>query len=934
MMPFEPSAAAGFLSGPGEMRARMRTHDWSASPLGRPETWPQPLKTIAGIMLAANQAMFAAWGPSQAMIYNDAYATILGNKHPAALGRPFSDVWFELSDSVGPIMARAYAGEPTTMSDIELTLMRSGHPEQAHFSFFYAPVLDEAGQVGGMFCACHETTQQVVSLRAQQEADARSRQILDSAVMATGLDGIITRWNEGARRIFLWTEAEMLGRSISRIFTPEDRANNRLWTEMREAAETGEGDDERWHIRKTGERFWADGEMSPLRGEAGQITGFVKVLRDRTEQRLADSRLLASEARFRTLAEATPGFAWTTDAAGMLDYVSPRWHDITGVTGQADCAAWIRAVHSDDRERILDVWQRCVASGALFETELRLRAADGSYQWWLARAFPARDDAGAITMWAGLCTDIETIVQSREALARSREELEALVAARTADRDRMWRLSSDIMVVARLDRTITAVNPAWTALLGWTEADLIGRKLFDFIHQDDLSRTEAVSSQLSAGNPIVHFVNRYRHRDGSQRWLSWTAVPDANFIHAVGRDVTAEREQAEALAKTEEALRQSQKMEAVGQLTGGIAHDFNNLLTGITGSLELMQTRLAQQRYAGIDRYVSIAQVAAGRAAALTHRLLAFSRQQRLDPKPTDTNALIAGMLDLIRRTVGPAIEVTAALSHSLWDTLCDPNQLENAILNLCINARDAMPDGGVLSLETENTTYGANEARTREIAPGEYVELTVSDTGTGMTPDVAARAFDPFFTTKPMGQGTGLGLSMIYGFARQSGGSVRLTSALGAGTVIRMTLPRHTGQPAEVPPLHASAPPSRAEAGETILVVDDEQAVRQLIIEVLRDLGYATLEAEDGASGLAILQSGARIDLLVSDVGMPGGMNGRQMADAGRLARPELKVLFITGYVENAVLGTGDLGPATHVLTKPFAMDMLAGRVQAIIRG
>ncbi len=403
------------------------------------------------------------------------------------------------------------------------------------------------------------------------------------------------------------------------------------------------------------------------------------------------------------------------------------------------------------------------------------------------------------------------------------------------------------------------------------------------------------------------------------------------FHHAV--DISA-RVRAEAeLAAAREALRQSQKMEAVGQLTGGLAHDFNNLLTGVTGSLELISTRIAQGRFVDVDRYVGAAQGAASRAAALTHRLLAFSRRQTLDPKPTDVNRLVMGMDELIRRTMGPQVAMEAAIAaDGLWPTLVDPSQLENALLNLAINARDAMPDGGRLTIEAGNRRLDARAAAELDLTAGQYVSLCVSDTGTGMSGDVQARAFDPFFTTKPIGQGTGLGLSMIYGFVRQSGGQVRIYSEIGRGTTVCIYLPRYLGvvEEAARPAVLADAP--RAGRDETVLVVDDEPTIRMLIVEILNELGYTALEATDGAAGLKILQSDARIDLLVTDVGLPGDMNGRQVADAARVVRPQLKVLFITGYAENAILRYGHLDPGMHVLTKPFTMEALAARIKQLI--
>jgi signal transduction histidine kinase len=398
------------------------------------------------------------------------------------------------------------------------------------------------------------------------------------------------------------------------------------------------------------------------------------------------------------------------------------------------------------------------------------------------------------------------------------------------------------------------------------------------------------------------------------------------------------RTEAEERERIEEVLRQAQKMEAVGQLTGGLAHDFNNLLAGISGNLELMRTRMGQGRMTELGRYVDTALLSVGRAAALTHRLLAFSRRQTLDPKPIGVGALVGGMEDLFRRTVGPSIEIEARLPAGLWLARCDPNQLENALLNLVINARDAMPDGGHLTIETANAVLDDRRATIgdvslRSVPAGEYVVLSVTDTGTGMSAATMARAFDPFFTTKPIGQGTGLGLSMIYGFVEQTGGHIHLRSGLGQGTTVTIHLPRHLGEPEAATEIDAAAALS-VKSNAVVLVVEDELPVRMVIADVLSDLGYTVLEAKDGGSGLKILEAGGRIDLLLTDVGLPGGMNGRQLADAARRRRPELKVLFITGYAESAAFGTGLMGPGMQVMTKPFALEALAARIQGIIGG
>jgi PAS domain S-box-containing protein len=445
---------------------------------------------------------------------------------------------------------------------------------------------------------------------------------------------------------------------------------------------------------------------------------------------------------------------------------------------------------------------------------------------------------------------------------------------------------------------------------------------------------------------------------GTPRWWDVQVTPILDVtgrtekILSVSRDITALRQAEEVLRaqnealerhvaerttelmRTEEALRQSQKMEAVGQLTGGLAHDFNNLLAGISGSLELMQTRMQQGRLTDVDRYMTAAQGAAKRAASLTHRLLAFSRRQTLDPKPTDVNRLAAGIHDLIQRTVGPGIQVEVIGAANGWPALVDPPQLENALLNLCINARDAMPDGGSIIIETANKWMDERAARQHDMSEGQYLSVCVTDTGNGMSPEVVARVFEPFFTTKPLGEGTGLGLSMVYGFARQSGGQVRVYSEVGEGTTVCIYLPRHHGAVEDDTADEIFSKLSRSEQGETVLIVDDEPTIRMLVTDILEDLGYAAIEAGDSATGLKVLQSDVRIDLLVTDVGLPGGLNGRQMADAARAHRPGLKVLFITGYAENAFLGNESLPPGMALLAKPFAMDHMAARIRSMIEG
>ena len=483
-------------------------------------------------------------------------------------------------------------------------------------------------------------------------------------------------------------------------------------------------------------------------------------------------------------------------------------------------------------------------------------------------------------------------------------------------------------------------------------ADIVGKRLSEIAPGEEAGWLDLYGGVLRTGVPVR--FERLFEAVGRHIEVSAARIEPASRrqVSVMFRDITPRRQAEDAvlalnetleqrvaertaeLMEAEERLRQAQKMEAVGQLTGGLAHDFNNLLAGISGSLEIITTRLSQGRLADVDKYVVAAQGATRRAAALTHRLLAFSRRQTLDPRPTNVNALVTGMTDLIQRTVGPGIVVETVGAAALWPTLVDGGQLENALLNLAINARDAMPDGGRITIETANKWLDRGAARSHDMPEGQYLSLCVTDTGTGMTATTIDRAFEPFFTTKPLGQGTGLGLSMIYGFAKQSGGQVRIYSEVGQGTTVCIYLPRHYGEATHDGSPSADAVTDPVGAGETVLVVDDEPTVRMLVTDILEDFGYTVIEAGDSVAGLRLLRSNVRIDLLISDVGLPGGMNGRQMAEAGRQARPGLKVLFITGYAENSVIGNGHLEPGMQVLTKPFAVDTLAARIGELMTG
>jgi PAS domain S-box-containing protein len=619
------------------------------------------------------------------------------------------------------------------------------------------------------------------------------------------------------------------------------------------------------------------------------------------------------------------------DPAGLVVSWNPGAQRIKGYTSAEIIGEHFSRFYTDE-ERAAGIPEqalRIAAETGRFATEAWRVRKDGSRFWAMVVIDPIYQDNKLIG-FAKISRDVTEQRAAQLAALESERRFRLLVE----------KVTDYAIFMLSPEGYVTNWNAGAERIKGYTAAEIVGQHFSRFYTPEDAEADIPSRTLDTARREGRSEAEGWRRRkDGSRFWAS--VVVDAIYDEGeligfakITRDLSERREAQKQLEAAREQLFQAQKMEAIGQLTGGLAHDFNNLLAGIVGCLELLRTRLAQGRIGELERYITAAQGASSRAAALTHRLLAFARRQTLDPKPTDANKLVADMEELVQRTVGPAIQVETAQAIGLWPTLCDPNQLENAILNLCINARDAMPEGGRLTIETANMWLDARAARERDMQPGQYVAICVSDTGVGMSSEVKARAFDPFFTTKPTGQGTGLGLSMIYGFTQQSGGQVRIYSEEGEGTTVRIYLPRHQGEADEEQEQAMLSEAPRAEAGETVLIVDDEPSVRMLVTDVLEELGYAAVEAADGVAGLKLLESDMRIDLLITDVGLPGGVNGRQMADAARRVRPKLRVLFITGYAENASIGNGRLAPGMHVMVKPFGMEMLASRIRAIIGG
>jgi PAS domain S-box-containing protein len=541
---------------------------------------------------------------------------------------------------------------------------------------------------------------------------------------------------------------------------------------------------------------------------------------------------------------------------------------------------------------------------------------------------PIKDESGNVSSIFVEGIDITERRVTEQALRELNVDLEKRVIERAQARGLTWQLSPDLLGALNSKGYFETSNPAWQSVLGWSEAEVASMSIFELLHPDDVEHTRAGFELTLVGQPALRFVNRYRCKDGTYRHISWVGIQEDSFVYCTGRDITSEREAEIELSKAQDALRQSQKMEAIGQLTGGIAHDFNNLLTGIIGSLDLVRRRMATNRTDDIPRLMDAASTSAMRAAALTHRLLAFARRQSLDTRPNDINRLVFGIEDLLRRSMGERIELVCKLSGDLWAAFTDANQLEGALLNLAINARDAMPDGGRLTIETVNVQLDTAYASLYDdVQPGDYVAISVSDTGIGMSPEVLGKAIDPFFTTKPVGEGTGLGLSMIYGFAKQSHGHLRLYSELGRGTIVKLYLPRAQQNAVDLKSVTVETPRG---SGETILLVEDDTTVRLVISDALKDLGYNVLTASDARFAIPVLQSQQAIDLLISDVILPH-INGRKLAETARVVRPDLKVLFVSGYAENATVRSDFLDAGMDMLTKPFALDTLGAKVYAM---
>lgn len=833
------------------MGQMIRDFDWSENPLGPINTWPEALRTTVSLMLGSNFAMFAVWGDDNRLIYNDAYAVVLGAKHPAALGQNMLDVWPEIATEVQPLLSAAIGGQSIYHENLPLTLLRKGFAEQTWWTFNYSPIREgDAEAASGMYCTCIETTDSV--LAQQRDADARQRLARE------------------------YHNLEVLNRVAAEIATESS-------------------------VEALIQRV-CDAGVELSKARFGSF--FYHLLAENGERMLLYTLSGADRAQFEKL--------------GM-----PRMTGVFGPTFQGH-----RTVRSEDI--LFD--PRYGTHGGMPKGHLPVRSylavpvAGRSGEVIGSLLFghpepkqfdePVEQVIQNLASQAGICIENLRLLQATQ---RDNENLEHRVAEQTEQRDRMWRLTPDLMLVARYDSTIEAVNPAWETIMGHRESELLGKPFLPLVHEDWRDATIAELGRLSEGATVFNFENRVRTNDGSYRAFLWTAVPSDSTIQAVGRDITAEREAAEALTKAEEQLRQSQKMEAVGQLTGGVAHDFNNLLTVIKSSVDLLKRPdLTEVRR---DRYVGAISDTVDRASKLTVQLLAFARRQALKPQVFEVTRAIESLTEMLRTITGSRIRVEMNLPKDTHTINADPSQFDTSIVNMAVNARDAMSGTGTLTIAVAQVSR-IPASRGQRAVPGEFVAISLTDTGSGIPLERIEQVFEPFFTTKGVGQGTGLGLSQVFGFAKQSGGEVRVETVVGEGTTFTLYLPLVDAPADALKPERPMDEPLIDGHGTRVLVVEDNTEVGQFATQALEELGYISVWAMNADEALAELDGDAsRFDVVFSDVMMPG-MNGIDLARKIRTQWPSLPVVLTSGY-SDVLASQGPSG--FDLLQKPYSVEQLS---------
>jgi PAS domain S-box-containing protein len=873
--------------------------------------------------------------------------------------------WFE---SYGRV---ALTGEPARFENRAVALdrwfdvyaFRVGEPDARHVAVLFIDITERKS----VEAALRES-------EGKFEAIANS---IDQLIWSTRPDGYHDYYNQRWYEYTGMPEGSTDGEAWNDLFHPDDQ--ERAWSIWRRSLETGEPYHIEYRLRhRSGHYRWVLGRAQPVRDAGGRIIRWFGTCTDIHDLKVAEEERAEQARTLEILNRIGTTLAAELDLERVVQMVTDAgveltgaqfgafFYNVTNAAGESYMLYTLSGVERSAFERF-PMPRNTAVFAPTFRGEGVLRSddilADPRYgkndpHWGMPKghlpvrsylAVPVVSRAGEVIgglffghpepaqfgerherLMTGIAAQAAIAIDNArlfQATQRLNETLERRVAERTADRDRMWRLTTDVMLVARFKGTITAVNPAWFTLLGWTEEELIGRSFMDFVHPDDLEFTRSEARRLSDGQTTLRFRNRYRHKDGSYRWLSWTAVPDAGFIHAVGRDITEERERAEALRVTEEALRQAQKMEAIGQLTGGVAHDFNNLLTIIRSSSDLLRRPdLSDERR---RRYVDAIADTVDRASKLTGQLLAFARRQALKPEVFDVPERVRATSDMLRTIVGARITIIADIVCERCFVEADAAQFETALLNMAVNARDAMNGEGTLTIGVESLSEMPS-VRGHAGGRGPFVAVSIADTGSGIPADKLPHIFEPFFTTKEVGKGTGLGLSQVYGFAKQSGGDVAVASEVGRGTTFTLYLPRVEREPDEDDAGAPGEAPAEAGRGRRVLVVEDNMEVGRFSTQILSDLGYVTTWAVNGDEALRLLaETSDGFDVVFSDVVMPG-MSGVELGREIRRLYPRLPVVLTSGY-SHVLAEEGRHG--FELLQKPYAVEELSRVLRRLSR-
>ena len=881
--------ARAFLTGGGEVADIIAAFDWKGTTLGTLDDWPPSQKSAVGLILQSHVPIVTLWGDDGIMIYNDAYSGFAGDRHPKLFGSKVREGWPEVADFNDNIMKTGLAGKTLAYREFPLTLYRrDGKPETVWLDLDYSPLLSEEGIPVGVMAIVVEITSKIQAQRAlEAERESLKRMFAQAPGFLSVLSGPEHRFvmaNQAYKSLI--GDRDVTGKTVKEAL-PEIVEQGFLDL-LDRAYETGEpyvgrGVPVKFQPQTGGdpdERF-LDFIYQPIVSEDGETTGIFVQGNDVTEQFETERAIRAESRKLAVLNRTGAAVAAELDIDRIVEIVTDAATDLVG----AEFGAFFYNVANEKGESYM------------------LYALSGV----------SRDKFDKFPMPRNTAVFAPTFGGS--AIVRS----------------------DDILNDPRYGKS----DPHY----GMPEGHLPVRS---YLAVPVVSRSGEVIGGLFFGHgEPAKFVAEHEDLLVGIAGQAATAIDNARLIQAAEREVVERRraeaalqklnatleqrvrEEVEARSKIEEQLRQVHKMEAVGQLTGGIAHDFNNMLAIVISGLNLLQRRLARGD-TDVGRFVDAAIEGANRAATLTQRLLAFSRQQPLSPEPLVINKLVAGMSELLSRTLGANIDVETVLAAGLWQIKADPAQLENAILNLAVNARDAMPDGGKLTIEAQNVFVDDAYAKEYAIAPGQFVMIAVADTGCGMSPELISKAFDPFFTTKEVGKGTGLGLSQVYGFVRQSGGHVKIYAEPDLGSTVKIYLPRYNSVVEEndpAPPL----PVHRGAKNETILVVEDDDRVRALSVEALRELGYTVTEAPNPRDALRMFERGEKFSLLFTDIVMPE-MSGRELADLVRGLQTNIKVLYTTGYTRNAIVHNGILDAGTGLLTKPFSLEDLAFKVRKML--